>query len=109
MNNKIENILNSIDGIEKANPQPFLLTRVTARINAANAAPENIWYKIAFYIKKPLVAFSAIMLLVLINIFVIKSIKHRSDLENLAKNTNNQRYDFAINVSVMYDIENQEP
>lgn len=109
MTDKIDNILNSIDGIEKASPKPFLLTRINARINKANEAPTNIWYKIAFYLKKPSIAFAAILVLALINIFVIKSINHKSDLENIAKNTNTQKYDFAINVSVMYDVENQEP
>ena len=109
MNDKIDDILKSIDGIEKATAKPFLLTRVNARIKIANALPENIWYKIAFYLKKPAVAFAAIVLLILINISVIKSINQRSDLENMAKNKNSQKYDFAINVSVLYDIENQEP
>lgn len=109
MNDKIDDILKSIDGIEKATAKPFLLTRVNARIKIANGLPENIWYKIAFYLKKPTVAFAAIVLLILINISVIKSINQRSDLENMAKNKNSQKYDFAINVSVLYDIENQEP
>ena len=109
MNDKIDEILKSIDGIKKATAKPFLLTRVNARIKVANALPENIWYKIAFYLKKPSVAFAAVMLLILINIFVIKSINHRSDLENIAKNKFSQKYDFAINVSVLYDIDNQEP
>ena len=68
MNGKIDEILKSIDGIKKATPKPFLLTRVSARIKVANALPENIWYKIAFYLKKPSVAFAAVILLVLINI-----------------------------------------
>ena len=109
MNDKIEEILKSIDGIEKATVKPFLLTRVNARIKAANALPENIWYRIAFYLKKPSVAFAAVLLLVLINIFVIKSNNQRRDLENTAKNKISQKYDFAINVSVLYDLENQEP
>ena len=104
---KIASTLKSIDGIAKASPQPFLLTRINARLN--NAIAETVWYKIAFYLKKPLVSGFAILLLIFVNIIVIKSIKNSSEKENIAKSVTSQKYDFAINVSVLYDIENQEP
>ena len=107
IDNKIDAALNSIDGIAKASPQPFLLTRINAGLN--NSAKETVWSQIAFYLKKPLVAGLAILLLVFINIIVIKSIKSGNEKENIAKSISSQKYDFAINVSVLYDIENQEP
>ena len=104
---KIDATLKSIDGLAKASPKPFLLTRINASIN--NLATESIWSQIAFYLKKPLISGFAILLVVFINIFVIKSINNKKEKENLAKSITSPKYDFAINVSVLYDIENQEP
>ena len=106
-NDKIDNTLKSIDGLVKASPQPFLLTRINSRLN--NTVEETVWSQIAFYLKKPMVAGFAILLLFFVNIIVIKSIKNSSEKESIAKNVTSQKYDFAINVSVLYDIENQEP
>ncbi len=106
-NDKIDTTLKSIDGITKASPKPFLLTRVNAALN--NTATESVWSQIAFYLKKPLVAGFAIFILVLVNIIVIKSINGDTEADNIAKSVTSQKYDFAINVSVLYDIENPEP
>ena len=106
-NDKIDTTLKSIDGIAKASPKPFLLTRINAGLN--NALAETVWSRIAFYLKKPMVSGFVILLLVLVNILVIRSIKGGSEKENIAKSISAQKYDFAINVSVLYDIENQEP
>lgn len=105
--NKIDAALNSLDGIAKASPQPFLLTRINARLN--NGAYETVWSQIAFYLKKPLVSGAALLLLLFVNFIIIKNINDRGEIENMAKSATSQKYDFAINVSVLYDIENQEP
>ncbi len=104
---KIDATLKSIDGIVKASPQPFLLTRINAGLN--NVVTETAWSQIAFYLKKPLVYGFAILLLALLNILVINNIKTGSEKERVAKSLTSQKYDFAIHVSVLYDIENQEP
>ena len=105
--NKINATLKSIDGIAKASPKPFLLTRINAGLN--NVVKETVWSQIAFYLKKPMVAGFVILLLVLINMLVIKNINKSSEKEMVSKSLTSPKYDFAINVSVLYDIENQEP
>ena len=107
LNDKIDFILSSIDGIAKASPKPFLLTRINACLN--NPVDETVWGRIAFFLKKPIVFGFTILLLLFINILVIKSIKNRSEIENITKTATTQKYDFAINVSVLYDTENHEP
>lgn len=104
---KIDAALKSLDGMAKASPKPFLLTRLHAGMN--RAAPETVWSQIAFYLKKPIVCAAVLLLLLFVNFIVIKKINTRGDIENIAKNAGSQKYDFAINVSVLYDIENQEP
>ena len=107
INNSIQRIMVSINGLEKASPKPFLLTRINAALQ--NASNENVWYKIAFYLKKPVVAAFAIMLVLVLNIVVITSRTNSLERETITKTIAPQKYDFAINVSVMYDTENQEP
>lgn len=107
INNRIDLAMQSIDGIEKAMPKSFLLTRLNAAL--ADTASDTIWSKIAYYFKKPGVAAFAILLLILINIFVIKTSNATPDRDSVSLRTGPHKYDFAINVSVVYDIENQEP
>lgn len=111
MNDKINDFINSkmasIDGMEKASPKPFLLTRINAALH--KTAKETVWSQIAFYLKKPVVAAFAIMLVLLINIMVISNRNKMMERESVTKSITPQKYDFAINVSVMYDSENQEP
>ncbi len=104
---KIDATLKSIDGLAKASPKPFLLTRINAGLN--NTAKETVWSQIAFYLKKPVVCGLVILILLFVNFIVIKKINNKSEIENLAKSATSPKYDFAINVSVLYDIENQEP
>ena len=107
LDDKIEAALKSIEGLAKSSPQPFLLTRINAGINCV--VSETVWSQIAFYLKKPMVSGLVILLLIIVNFIVIKSIKNGSEIENIAKSATSQKYDFAINISVLYDIENQEP
>ena len=105
--NNIDAALSSLDGLVKAEPQPYLLTRINARMSRTSS--DTIWAQIAFYLKKPLVAGVAILLLSFTNFIVIKNINAQSEKENIAKSALSHKEDFAISVSVLYDIENQEP
>ena len=107
LNDKIDAALKSIDGLAKASPKPYLLTRINAALN--NAVAETVWSQIAFYLKKPLVSGLAILLLLFVNFIVIKHINNNAEKESIVKSATSQKYDFAINVSVLYDLENQEP
>lgn len=99
--------MESMDSMEKASPKPFLLTRINAALNKTDTV--TIWTKIAFFLKKPMVAAVAILLVLTVNIMVINNRKKLLEREGITKSIAPQKYDFAINVSVMYDTENQEP
>jgi hypothetical protein len=104
---KIDEALSSINALKKASPKPFLLTRVNAALN--NGATENIWSQIAYYLKQPAIAVTAILLVLMVNIFVISRLRtDKRGVGNISKKAGNINDDFAINVSVMYDTENQE-
>ena len=107
INNKIYGAMESINDINRLSPKPFLLTRINAALK--ENASQNIWSEIAFYLKKPSIAFIAILLVFVVNVFVITKRNQAIERESVSKKINTQKYDFAINVSVMYDTENQEP
>ena len=107
INTKINQAMISLDGLEKASAKPFLLTRINAALS--KTGNETIWSSIAFYLRKPMVAGLAIILVLTINILAINNRNKFLERESITKSITPQKYDFAINVSVMYDIENQEP
>lgn len=107
INNKVNVTLESINEIAPASPKPFLLTRINAALNKEQV--QSGWSYIAFYLKKPAVAAFGILLVLLVNIIVISTRHNSVERESITKSITPQKYDFAINVSVMYDSENQEP
>ncbi|MDA3614987.1 hypothetical protein [Polluticaenibacter yanchengensis] len=64
INRLIDDALDSVSAIERANPKPFLYTRVMARM----AEKRSFWSKAAMFFSKPQIALPAIALLVIINI-----------------------------------------
>lgn len=69
INHKIEDTLNSLDGIEGAFPKPFFFTRLDARMNNE----KSIWGRFSSFVTRPAIAFSSICLIIMINAAVIFS------------------------------------
>jgi hypothetical protein len=106
MNDKINRMLNSFEGMKSAEPKPFLLTRINAALGKKEK--QGIWYRLAAFIQRPVVAATAVIILVLLNFAILN--RNLSGANNsFAKSNFSAGDDFAINVSGMYDIENQEP
>ncbi len=108
INHKVNAAMESLDGIVPAEPQPFLLTRVNAFLRQRESSA-NIWQRAAGYIKRPAVAACAVALLLALNIFLFSSSKFSITKESTAKRIASSKDDFAINVTGIYDTENQEP
>jgi phosphate/sulfate permease len=67
--NKIEEILQSIDGLQKPSPKPFMASRVLATIANNNA---TFSYKIiSHWFAKPIIACSIIIVVLLLNFWVL--------------------------------------
>jgi hypothetical protein len=64
---RIEEVLNSIGNIQRATPKPYLLTRINARL----APAKNAWENLAAFISKPSNMAAGICLLLAINISVL--------------------------------------
>jgi hypothetical protein len=66
---KIDEVMQSLNGVEKASPSPFFFTRLEARMEREKSS----WEKISSFVAKPVVAFACICLVIMINAWVIFS------------------------------------
>lgn len=101
----IEETINSFDGASKATPQPFLLTRVLARLNSEQET-KNWWGRAVAFMSRPVVALTAALLIIALNTTIII---RNSKNNNLSANVGSTKDEYAINVISIYDTENQEP
>lgn len=78
---KIEEIMQSLDGIEKATPAPFFFSRLEARMQKE----KSVWENISSFVAKPVYAFACICLVILVNASVIlftAGSKNSADTQN---------------------------
>ena len=99
-----EDALNSLEGIRRAEPEPFFLTRLNARLRERNSI--NGWNKISLFLSRPLISLSILIIIILVNSFII--INGNRQLKQESENTSIIKDDFAISDVSIYDIENQE-
>lgn len=100
---KVENVMESLSGIERQEPAPFFYTRVQARLMKQK---KNFWESTARTITRPAFAFLSIALIVLVNSFVVLSIT--------ADQAKPERSEVAIadeyrSTNSFYDLENVMP
>ena len=104
----IEETLQSFEGAKRAEPKPFLLTRVMAAVYK-HAPVKNAWSRAGAFISKPRVAFTGIAFIIFINIGSLFLKKDDTDKNPVTQNSTPVTDDFAMNAANIYDIENQEP
>ncbi len=106
INKLIEEALNSVDDIKRAEPKPFLLTRIHARMGKATG---SVWEKAGWFIGRPAVAFAGLCLIVLINVMVIMSNKTSDTFTATDQVVQNSADEFSYTVATIYDNENAQP
>lgn len=65
---KIEEALKSLDGIQRAEPSPFFYTRLMARIEKKE---RNVWETLSGVVSRPVVAFATLVLILFLNAVVL--------------------------------------
>lgn len=65
-----EDILNSLEGIRRAEPSPFLFTRVQARLTREESRPEITIFR---FVTRPAFAISFALVFLLINGYLVNS------------------------------------
>ena len=103
--NKADKTLQSLDGIQKAEPQPYFFTRVRARLERDQ---KNVWETATSFLARPVVAFAGLCLILALNVFMLvgkdTSSGNGPDISNVQEDDN---IFAATNTS--YDYENLEP
>lgn len=108
INRLTDEALNSLDGAGRATPKPYLLTRLTARMQNQNEK-ESSWDNALKFISRPAVALAGLCLVIAINATVV-------GYNYPGKTTTVQDEQYASvdeysssSVAVLQDIENIEP
>ena len=65
---QVEETLNSLDGISRAKANPFLFTRVEARLGQTG---KNTWERITSYVARPVVVLAMLTMVILSNAVVM--------------------------------------
>lgn len=78
---KIENALESLDGIQRATPQPWFYTRVKARLQREE---KTVWESIGSFLSKPAVAMAALTAILMLNIVMLSKQNHLQDVASIA-------------------------
>lgn len=106
INKLVEEALESVDQVGRAEAKPFLLTRIHARMNKET---ESVWEKAGWFIGRPAVAFSGLCMIILINLAVLlfnQPSNTGTSTEQVAQSPTDE---FSYSVATIYDTENTQP
>lgn len=102
-NKLIEEALNSVDDAQRAEPRPFLLTRIHARMNKGT---ESVWEKASWFITRPAIAFTGLCMIVLLNIMVVVYNKTPDSTTVADQTAQAQADEFSFTAVTIYDNDN---
>ena len=66
---RVEETLNSLDGIQQATPQPWLFSRIKRRL--AEEEDRTLWGAIGGYLGKPVIAIAGLCFILMVNVFLV--------------------------------------
>jgi Na+/proline symporter len=104
MEKRIETAIESLDGIQRATPQPYFYTRLKARLDRK----ERDWAGITGFISRPAYALAMICLVLLINTWAVMNSSNDSSQVNSIQVATDQQlpdeYNVAVNTFYDYEI-----
>ena len=101
----VDETINSMDGAERAEPAPYLLTRINARMGMQAL---STWEKVGAFLSRPGVAFSLVIFLIIVNIMIYGYGENfdRSSLQGTQVSAD----EYSMNgSSAIFDLENIQP
>jgi hypothetical protein len=101
---KVDEAMASIDGIQRAYPKPFFFTRLQARIDRRK---QNPWERIAGTIARPAFAVLSVVAVIAINTVVI--VNKNSSSKAIPEHAEMAIADEYSNSIAYYAIENAQP
>ncbi len=102
---RIDDVMHSIDNINRVSPRPFLFTRLEARMQNQ----KNIWVKLSSFVARPVVAFTCICLVLIINAMVIFLSNNSADFVAQQGNELATADEYSQISSNLYEFENSKP
>lgn len=99
---KTERVISLLDGIHRAEPQPFFYTRLRARLDKNHV---TIWDRVSTLLTKPVIAFTGVLMVLMLNLFAIISHTSSSSTNDQTEITSTDEYAAVSNS--YYDIENK--
>ena len=103
INKLIDEALNSVDDAQRAEPRPFLLTRIHARMSKGT---ESVWEKASWFITRPAVAFTGLCMIIIINIMVVMYNKTPESAPVTDQTAQAQADEFSFTAVTIYDNDN---
>lgn len=106
---QIDEIMDSLDGIQRAEPAPFFYTRVIGRLQKQE---KTIWEKAGSFLARPVVVFAGLCLILMTNAIILISSPDNSSNSSIANepieqlSTDNE---FLYAASSGFDYENLDP
>jgi uncharacterized membrane protein YdfJ with MMPL/SSD domain len=100
---KVDAVMDSLSGVERAMPQPYFYTRLRARLDGKQ---KTVWDDISRVITRPAFAVLSLSLIILLNTFVIFS---EGSTESTAESQEFAVVDEYNRTSSYYDLENVIP
>lgn len=102
---KIDEVMQSLNGVEKASPSPFFFTRLEARMEREKSS----WEKISSFVAKPVVAFACICLVIMINAWVIFSSRNSQNSTEQQTSELATTDEYNLVSSTFYEFVNAKP
>ena len=102
--NKIDEILGSLDGVQCAEARPFMYTRVMARLQEDDI--KDVWGRAVAFIARPVVALACLTAVIATNLFFVIDTE-RSEKE-AATVTNSVSEDFLQSENLVVAVNNLE-
>ncbi|HNU86777.1 MAG TPA: hypothetical protein PKJ94_00700 [Ferruginibacter sp.] len=106
INKLVEEALESVDQVSRAEAKPFLLTRINARMNKET---ESVWEKAGWFIGRPAVAFSGLCMIILINLAVLLFNQPSNTVTPTEQVAQSPTDEFSYSIATIYDTENTQP
>ena len=100
---KVDEAMDSVLGINRATPNPFLYTRVLARINREE---NSYWERMTRMISRPAIAFVTVSTILMLNLFVVIN---ETSANNVKPNVPEVATADDLGTNSFYDIENVQP
>jgi len=105
-----EEIMDSLDGIRRATPAPFLYTRVRARLQKEG---RTIWEQLGSFVARPVVTVSTLILVLIFNAVIVLNKEKSVESSRIAITSpqDNNSYDETslLAATTSYDYVNAEP